>query len=382
MRRRPSTVAEAIALGRTILEQDRSKAAPFLAAMESRRALDPGILRRLSGAPLVDLLRTISYGFRFEDPAKMVRFAIAACKVADGLSNRRYGKEIAADLRAEAWTELANAYRVAGSFNEAGTALSQARDLMGRGSLSPALLARFAEVLGKYLVDLRRLGEAEVELESAAELYAELGLQEESVRARLGLAHLLVQSYEPERAAVTYLRVLSGLEPGSPHRLTATHGLILNLVDAGHPALAEQLLQRNRRLYRRSGRLNQYRLFWLEGKIAKGLGQFGAAEAKLNLARLAFLRVDQVYDSALVSLDLAWVYARQRRHRETIWLVESLLGTFRTLGIAREALASLTLLKKSCEQQQSADSLCGQIEVLGRVLPELRPRRNPAGRPA
>ena len=371
MRRRPATPAESVALGRMLLARDRLRARPLMQTLE--RCGQPTLkdLRRLSGAPLVDLLLRISYRLRFEDPEAMVTFAGAACKAAELISTRRYGREVLSDLRGRAWVELANAYRAAGRFQDAGPAFSRSRGLLGKGSGCPALLARFGELLGTYLADLRKLSDAEEYLEAAADLYAELGLQQESHRARLGLAHILIQAYEPERAAVNYLRVLGVLDGGSPYRLTAIHGLTLSLVEAGHAAVADQLLRSNKRLYQRSGRLNKIRLFWLEGKVAKGLGRYGEADGKLNTARLAFARANQIYDSALVSLDLAWIYARQGRHQETIWLVESMIETFRGLGIAREALASLLLLKKSCEQRKSAENLTGQIEGLVRVMAEL-----------
>ena len=163
--------------------------------------------------------------------------------------------------------------------------------------------------------------------------------------------------------------------PGSSHLLASIHGLALNLVESGHPEVAQSLLNRHRRLYRRSGRLNEYRLFWLEGKVAIGLQDYGKAEAKLNTARLAFLRVEKVGDAALVSLDLAWLYAKEGRRTEVAWLVDQMLRTFRALGIARESIASLLLLKKSCEQLRPIEALCGQIEALAKLMPELRQQK-------
>jgi hypothetical protein len=146
--------------------------------------------------------------------------------------------------------------------------------------------------------------------------------------------------------------------------------LALNLVASDDCDFADRLVNRHRRLYERGGRLNENRLIWLEGKIAVGRQEYGKAEAKLNTARLAFLRVDKVGDAALVSLDLAWVYAKEGRRRELAYLVDQMLRTFYALGIAREWIASLLLLKKSCEQQRSIDALCAQIETLAKLMPE------------
>jgi len=375
VRRHPLSKEEAIALGRLTLAKDRAKAAPLIdSLLNHRRPFRAHEFRLLEGAPLVDLLSRISYSFRHDDPAKMILFAQAACSRAQQISNRRYGTEVSEDLRATAWIELANAYRVADRIEDVGPALGRARNLLLSGTQSESLLARFMEIYGLYLTEMRQFEEAISAFESAAELFEELGQKQDCLRVQLDLAHALSQSYDADRALLVYCRVLTQLEAGSTFTLAATHGLIFNLIEAGHGPLAMRLLTRSRRLYRRSGRLNKIRLVWLEGKLAKALNQYGHAEAKFNQALLAFRHLGKEYDAAQVSLELAWVYVRQGRHRETVWLVESLIGTFRRLGIAREVLASLALLKRSCEERRPVEGVCGQIEVLTRLLPEIRPR--------
>jgi tetratricopeptide (TPR) repeat protein len=226
---------------------------------------------------------------------------------------------------------------------------------------------------------LRHFQEAASLLEQSNDLYALCGDSAGVERSLLNLSHVLTQANEPERAVIAYLRVLRQLSPDSTHLLTSVHGLTLNLVESGNPEVAQSVLHRYRRLYRRSGRLNGYRLFWLEGKIAIGLQEFGKAEAKLNTARLAFLHVKKTYDAALVSLDLAWLYAKEGRRSQVAWLADQMLHTFRTLGIARESIASLLLLKKSCEQQRPIEALCGQIEALAKLMPELRQKKKGKG---
>ncbi|HEY0513772.1 MAG TPA: hypothetical protein VGH73_17825 [Thermoanaerobaculia bacterium] len=328
--------------------------------------------RLLSRGPLIDFFLETSYSLRFDDPPAMLSFAKAACAVADQMDFRRYGKEIVADLRARAWAELANAFRVLDDLEQAGVAYARAQELLAEGTRSSLLVARVSELMAKYLTDLRRFPDAASLLEQANDLYAACGEGSGVERSLLSLAHVLTQSNEPERAVIAYLRVLRRIAPNSSHLLASIHGLALNLAESGHGEVAQSLVNRYRRLYRRSGRLNEYRLLWLEGKIALGLQHYGRAEAKLNTARLAFLRVDQTYDAALVSLDLAWLYAREGRRTEVVWLVDQMLRTFRTLGIARESIASLVLLKKSCEAKRPIEALCGQIESLAKLMPELR----------
>jgi len=205
-----------------------------------------------------------------------------------------------------------------------------------------------------------------------------MGNHETLLSALIGLGLVYEQGSEPEKAVVVILQALRLIvpDPESPRLLllSGINALAVNLAGAGEFETARVVLARSRRLYRRSGKLNQYRLCWLEGKIAEGLGKSGSAEAKFNTARLAFRRVGKHYDSALVSLDLGLVYARQERHHELIWLVDDMVRTFRALKIARELIASLILLRKSCEKQFSRETLCVQIETIAATLAELSSR--------
>jgi tetratricopeptide (TPR) repeat protein len=331
--------------------------------------------RILSRGPLVDYLLEKGFAARFQDPQKMADLAKTACAVAGGLSTKRYGRAVVADMRARAWAELANAYRVLEDFEQAAGAFARARTLMLRGTGSALLVARVSELMASYLGDLRRFSEAISLLEEAQDLYGQCHEQAGVERSLLGLAHMLTEANEPERAVIAYLRALRRMSPESANLLAPIHGLALNLVESGHCDLAQSLLRRHQRLYRRGGRLNQFRRFWLEGKIAIGLHEYGKAEGKLSTARLAFIRADKPYEAALVALDLSWVLAKEGRRREVIWQVDDMLRTFTALGIARESFASLILLKKSCEQQRPVEALCGQIESLVKLLPELAPRR-------
>lgn len=372
---RSPTKDDSTSRGLIALERDRERAGPLVSQLRNGTRVWTDLTLRerhvLSGAPLLEYLQERSYSLRFEDPALMLVLARAACAVAESLSTRRYGKKVVADLQARAWAELANAYRVNDDLENAGSAHARAGLLARAGTRSLALVARTSELLAHYLTELRRFGEAISLLEQVQALYLESGDTEALARSDLMLGHTLAQANESERAIVAFLRALRCIEPHSPLRLGAIHGLASSLVDSDFHEWAQSLVTRYRRLYRRSGKLNEYRLFWLEGKIAMGLGDLGRADAKLNTARLAFLRLKKPYDAALVSLDLALVYVHQNRHLEVIWLVDEMLRTFRTLGIARESIASLLLLRKSCEQRRSVDILCGQIESLAKLMPEL-----------
>jgi tetratricopeptide (TPR) repeat protein len=368
--------------GLLALERDRALASSLVASLQAgeRRFVDLTEEERqsLEGAPLVELVMQTSFGFRYSDPGRMVALAKTAQVLADHLSVRRYGRKIVADFRARACAELGNAYRVGGEFDAAAAALRHAAACAKNGTGNPD---RIAHILHRWAVLLRETGtlsEAAEILKLVISYFQRAGDRESLVGALIGLALVHEEESEPEQAVAVLLQALRLLipDPGSPRLmlLSGMNSLAVNLAGAGEFSRAWAVLQKTKRLYRRSGKLNQYRFCWLEGKIAAGLGRTGLAEAKFNTARLAFRRINLNFMSALASLDLGLLYAKQKRHGELIWLVDDMVRTFRALKIAREVLASLILLRKSAEKRFSAESLCLLIESIAATVTELSGR--------
>lgn len=372
----PASHDTSVLRGLLALEHDRAKASSLSRQLQSGErafeSLTEEERKAFEGAPLVELVLERSWASRYDDPQRMITLAETARVLADNLSLRRYGKEIVADLRARAWAELGNAYRVADKLKSAEGALQHAAALVKNGTGSPTLAAHILDLWAVFLRDSRALSEAAAVLQEVIAYHYQTGDYGSLKRSLLSLSLVYEHSNEPELAAVVILKGLKLIgREGDSMLLQGVNALAVNLAGAGEFENARVLLERSRRLYRRSGRLNQYRLCWLEGKIAEGLGKSGSAEGKFNTARLAFARVGKHYDAALVSLDLGLLYARQERHPELIWLVDDMVRTFRALKIARELIASLTLLRKSCEKRFSRETLCVQIETIAATLTEL-----------
>ncbi|HEX4959746.1 MAG TPA: hypothetical protein VF173_02825 [Thermoanaerobaculia bacterium] len=295
--------------------------------------------------------------------------------LAESLRIRRYGRKVKADLCARAWTELANAYRVADDFGASESAFDFAGAWAQQGTGSPSLAVHIKWRHSALLREQRRFEEAMDLLEDVAEYHWRERDEEALVRALLGRALVEEESHEPVKAVGAVLEALDHMSWFSPLRLSAYNILVDNLIGAGFYPLARRLLERTRRIYRRAGKLNKYRLCWLEGRIAFGLGEDRVAEGKFNTARLAFMRVSKTYDAARVGLDLALLLVRQERRQETSWLINDILRTFRAQRIAREVIASLVLLKRSCEARRSVEALTGQIETIAATLTELQRER-------
>ena len=117
----------------------------------------------------------------------------------------------------------------------------------------------------------------------------------------------------------------------------------------------------------------QNRRSWVRGKIARGLGQLKLAETRFLAARDGFLAEGVPYDTALVSLELALLYAEQGRTAELKRLAAEMVPIFTSRHIHREALAALTFLRQAVEAEEAS------LEVLVRVADFLRKSEHDPG---
>ena len=108
---------------------------------------------------------------------------------------------------------------------------------------------------------------------------------------------------------------------------------------------------------------------WLQGRIARGLGQIGEAESLLLAARDGFLAEGIPYETALVSMDLSLLYAQQGRSAELKRLAAEMVPIFASRQIHREALAALAFLQRAVETERAG------LEVVEKVAGYLRKAR-------
>jgi hypothetical protein len=136
---------------------------------------------------------------------------------------------------------------------------------------------------------------------------------------------------------------------------SAFHNMLLFTVELEDYRWARQLLFRMRPLYAlHAGKVDQMKLRWVEGKISAGLGDFERAERALSGARAGFEALALPYYAAVAGLDLCAVwYRRGGRTQQIRGLVDELVGAFRRVGVEREALAALLMLRKSLDRDEA-----------------------------
>ncbi len=156
--------------------------------------------------------------------------------------------------------------------------------------------------------------------------------------------------------------------------MAAHHNLTLYLTESGRYQEALQLLDGARPLYHRLGdQMSLIRLRWLEGKIAIALGQLAEAEQLLKEVRKELIERELGFDTALLSLDLADIYARQSRGAEMRLLAEQMIPIFRSRDVHREALAALLTFQRAAEME------CVSLGLIREVSNHLKENGTAAG---
>lgn len=328
----------------------------------------------LRGLPRLRALLEASRALRHEDPQAMLRFARLARCAADQLRMREFGSAPVADLRALAWAELGSAYRVCNELVDADRAMNRATYWCRRGSQSPALLARVADLVASLLAYQRRFPEARQLLAVVYKIHTQAGDRHLAGRVMISLGNIAAWDESPSEAVMLLGRGLDLLEPHRDPQLEVqtVWNMLSALVRLGHFRNARRLLWRSRILLIHT--IDSHRIRWLEGRILAGLADFPRAEAAFRQARAGFAEQGQVYPAAIVGLDLAALWARQGRFGEVFDIAEEMIVTFRALRIAREAVASLIVLKRAC--YNSGSRILQVIDIAADLLQHLE--RQPA----
>ncbi len=255
-----------------------------------------------------------------------------------------------------------------------GVAGDAAGVLFGRsGTCAPLLIARIAGLTASLLGAQRRLGEAQRILPLAQQVYLEEGQDHLAGRALIKAGNLAAIDGTPGKGIHLMQRGLELIEPEREPALVAQtlRTMIWWLCDMGHFRSARRLLWRSRVLFvRDNNALDRLRLLWLEGRIYAGLSDFARAEVAFQETRSGFAAKGQVYPAALASLDLAALWTRQGRAPEVCALAEEMIRTFRSLHVAREAVAALVMVKHVCSIERGRRVL-EVLRLVARFLEEL-----------
>jgi tetratricopeptide (TPR) repeat protein len=300
----------------------------------------------------------------FEDPARSVNYADLAVKISQYLDDA-YDPYWVLDLRAKASAYLGNARRVLGELRSAESAFRDAQGFLAESMTGNTQVeAEVLDLKASLRREQRSFAEAIELLDRAATLYQELGDSHKVGRALINKAKALEESGALEEAIELLPRALELIDPLREPRLMVygRHNLLAFLLAAGRFEEAAHLFPEIQDLFSRIARpLDLVRLRWAEAKIAAGLGDRRLAEEAFCEVRAAFFDHQMGYEAALVSLDLAVLYANEGRTQELKKLAAELMPVFESRDVHREAVAALLMFQHAAEEERLTVQLAEQL---------------------
>lgn len=316
----------------------------------------------------------------FQDPALGESLALLGIEVLDHLDPLSYGSGSLEDLRARAWAYVANSRRIRSDLHGAEEAFDFAFSFLRLGTGDPMEKALLLDLKASLLTKQRRMSNALELLRRSVSLFLKIGDKHRAGRALVNMSLAYSMSGEPKEAISQLYRALPLIDSAREPRLelVAWHNLLDGLTETGQFMEAQKLLIRARPLYKKFAPWLQHFREGIEGKIARGLGQMGQAEALFLAARNGFLIEDAIYEMALASMDLASVYAEQGRTAELKRLAEEMIPILSSHQIHREALAALDYWRQAVEAEQACAALAAGVATFLKKAqhnPELRFQR-------
>lgn len=320
---------------------------------------------------LCEALQDRSWHLRQNDPSGMLHLAKLAVEAAQGLAPSKYGEQHVADLLAQALATLANAHRISDQFALAEAALGKAFEARQNGTGSPLLQAKLAELSASLLCDQRRFPAAFQLLDLAYSVYLKQGLPHDAGRALIQKGVHTGRSGDPEEAIRQIGLGLKLIKGAQEPKLVfqALHNILLFRVELGEYRSARIQLWEMRPMYRHHGdHIAMVKLRGIEGRIYVGLRDFDRAKRAFLQVKEGFEREKMVYDAALISFDLAAIWLQEGKRKEVRQLIHEMLETFRARYVAREAIASLLMLRDAADRGSLSLDLLDMVAGFFRSL--------------
>jgi len=379
-----------------VLERGQEALESRQAALELERSAAPGLFVELMSLPparrnvllrtagrfhtwgVFELIieRSLEMGSR--DPAAAEELALIALRISEHLDLSAYGLSLVEDLRARAWAYLANSRRVRSNLRGADEAFEQAETHLRKGTRDPVERAILFDLKASLRRGQRKFDEALRLLHRAVTIFLQYGQHHRAGRSLVNMSTVYHYRGTPADGIPLLSRALELINPEQEPRLLlcTRHNLVDYLAACGRFTEAQEMYRQTRPLYRDfTDAWTQNRRRWVKAKIVRGLGQPGQAESLFLAARDGFIAEGIPYDTALVSLELATLYAEQGRRADLKRLAAEMVPIFSSLHIHREALAALAYLRQAVETESASLEVVSQVAAFVRRAqhdPDLR----------
>lgn len=321
------------------------------------------ILRNCSPVLLLILFRDLiekSYGDRFLELERSREVALVALEAAKAIAASEYlSPADAADLLAEAHLYLANAKRVNSDIAGADRDFQDAAALLKKGTGDRGLKADFLSFLAHLRVAQGHCTEAADLIEREIPLRRLLGDE-----VKLGFA--LVQRGwigclcgETDTELTNYFVAgLSRVPEDHQLAVQALHALAEHSAREGRVSTAwRMLVSAETPLQAVEGERFQLQHRWITGLAHRAAHEMRQAAQVLSEVRSQFLESGPTHQFALVSLDLACVYAAQGKLEEVKQLTEEAHAVFKAEGLEEQALTALVVLREAIETERVTEGM-------------------------
>lgn len=350
------------------LVKERAKApglfVELMALPPERRELLMQNSARFQTWGLFELLVERCFETSIQSPRYAEDLGFLALRLSEHLDEDHYGEELIEDLRARAWGYIGNSRRVRSELQGAEEAISKAYSYLGKGTKDLLERAVLLDLEASLRRDQRCFENASKLLRRAIDIFLQSDQRHRAGRSLVNLSTIYHYAGNPEGGIPLLHQAIGLIDPEQEPRLLicAHHNLIDYLAASGRYLEAQRHYREARPLYRNfADAWTQNRRKWVKGKISFGLGQLEHAESLFLAARQGFIEEEISFDTALVSLDLALLYARQRRTADLKRLAEEMVPIFSSLHIHREALAALSFLQQAAEAEHATMDLVSQV---------------------
>jgi tetratricopeptide (TPR) repeat protein len=283
------------------------------------------------------------------DPFAAMKAASLAVGIADRLAASRYGTGPVEELRAQAWAYLGNTLRIVGDLRPAATALRIAAEHLVAAGCDPLLEAEILSFTASLRDSEGQPAKALPLIDRARAIYRSADDRRLEGRALVTKGMLLGNACRYGKALSLIRKGLALLAMEDEPALVsgAQHNMASFLAASGRPRQARDLLAENRRLYIELGnRSLLLRLRWLDGFIARQLGDLTASESFLWLARDGFLEHGIELDAALATLDIAEICRLQGHDSYAKRLTAEAIPVLESYGAVRQAEAARRFFAK------------------------------------
>jgi tetratricopeptide (TPR) repeat protein len=341
------------------LQEERADASALVAELvlvpAEKRTLLIANSARFQTWGVLELLLENSWELRRSNRAQAEELARLAVLLSDYLDTSYYRSELIDDLRARAWSYISNLRRIAADLEGAETALSMAYEHLKRGTREPLERALFLDLKASLRHCQRRFPESTRLLRRSVAIFLRHGDRHRAGKSLVSLSLVFSDAGDAQAAIPTLKEAVDLIDPSQDERLllSAWHNLIWYLTQADRFIEAQGLYRKALPLYRKHNDAHYgCRRLWVKGRIERGLGQEKSAEDLFVAARERCFADALPYEAALVSLELALLYAEQDRTAELKQLAAEIVPVFASRKIHREALAALIFLKQAVEAER------------------------------